>query len=90
MTTYKWTRKHYTRNTPRGKWIELKEQEETETITGEKMEQLTSPSEVRFFRGLGAYVRVERYYNGIVTFKNISPSKLEKTEEKFEPSYLLK
>ena len=88
-TIYKWVRKKYVRNTPRGKWREDHDDFEVLYCTERWMEVKIGKDECRFWRNLGSWVRVKRNpYYGFVTFTNISPSKLEKCEERFDPIYL--
>lgn len=83
---YKWTRKHYSRNTPSSKWTEIVDAEQTIYITESWRDEKTSKQEARWFRAIGAWVRVSHNpYTDITTFTNISPDKLEKSEETFVP-----
>lgn len=86
-TIYKWTRTKYQREEAgRGhKWQEAPEDSSVTFISSSWMEEKTGREETRFFRALGATVRVTRYCNGKVTFNNVSPDRLSRYFETFEP-----
>ena len=86
-TIYKWTRTKYQREEAgRGhKWQEVPDESSVSYITSDWMHEKTGSTEVRFFRALGATVHVTRYYNGKATFDNVSPDRLSRCFETFEP-----
>ena len=84
-TIYKWNRKKYERKSPRGRWIECPEDEETSYITPEWMESKTSAGEIAFFEAINSKVDVYEDRFGIVHFDNICCDRLAKREETFTP-----
>lgn len=88
-TIYKWTSEKYVRNTPNGKWKLVPEETKVTYCGAEWMEEKVGKDECRFWRAIGAWVRVKRNpYYGFVRFTNIRPDKLEKREERFDPIQL--
>ena len=80
---YKRTSIHYTRNTPSGKWSETSIHVD---YCGETWcKKMTGPEEVRFFNALHWARGGEIRYSDDRYFTSISPDKLEKVYDRFEP-----
>lgn len=80
---YKLTMTRYERRAPRCRWIET----ETETlyVSREWAETLTSDDELAFWRAAGSCEVSRNPYAGTVDVLRVSPDKILRTSERFEP-----
>ena len=84
LTIYKWERKHYYKNTERGRWLHEGD-DEVLYITPDWMRCKTGEDERRFWRAIGSRVRITRDYDGTVHFNNVRPDGFAKCAETFTP-----